>query len=71
MNKKELKEQAISLFIYQKLQEGYTIFKTRKDEYEFRILSRKYNELNFLTLDILPFVKYTDVIEEHGIRILN
>ena len=78
MNKKELKEQAISLFIYQKLQEGYTIFKTRKDEYEFRILSRKYNELNFLTLDILPFVKYTDVIkeggikiEEHGVKILN
>jgi hypothetical protein len=71
MNKKELKEQAISLFIYQKLQEGYTIFKTRKDEYEFRILSRKYNELNFLTFDIIPYVEYTDVIEEHGIRILN
>lgn len=78
MNKKELKEQTISLFIYQKLQEGYTIFKTNKNEYEFRILSRKYNELNFLTLDILPFVKYTDVIqegsikiEEHGIKILN
>jgi hypothetical protein len=78
MNKKELKEQTISLFIYQKLQEGYTIFKTRKDEYEFRILSRKYNSSNFLTLDILPFVKYTDVIqeggikiEEHGIKILN
>lgn len=71
MNKKQLKEQAISLFIYQKLQEGYTVLKISKNEYEFRILSRKYNELHFLTLDIIPYVEYTDVIQEGGVKILN
>ncbi len=71
MNKKELKEQTISLFIYQKLQEGYIVFKTQKNEYKFRIYSENYNEVNFFTLDILPYVKYTDVIEEGGIKILN
>ena len=69
MNKEELKEQAIALFIYKKLQEGYIVFKTQKNEYKFRILSRKHDEFNFLTLDIIPFVKYTDVIEEHGVKI--
>ena len=78
MNKKQLKEQAIALFIYQKLKEGYTVLKISSDTYEFRILSRKHDEFNFLTIDILPFVKYTDVIEEggikieeHGVKILN
>ena len=71
MNKKQLKEKAISLFIYRKLQEGYTVLKISKNEYEFRILSRKYDCTDFLTLDIIPFVKYTDVIEEGGMKILN
>ena len=71
MNKKQLKEKAISLFIYQKLQEGYTVLKISTDEYEFRILSREYDCVDFLTLDIIPYVKYTDVIEEGGIKILN
>ena len=71
MNKKELKKHAISLFIYQKLQEGYSVLKISRDTYEFRILSRKYNELHFLTLDIISFVKYTDEIEEGGVKILN
>ena len=71
MNKKELKEQAISLFIYQKLQEGYIVLKIRKNEYEFRIISENYNSSNFLTLDIIPYIEYTDIIREHGVKILN
>ena len=71
MTKKELKEQAISLFIYQKLQEGYTVLKINGDTYEFRILSRKYNYADFLTLDIIPYIKYTDEIEEGGVKMLN
>jgi hypothetical protein len=71
MNKKELKEQAISLFIYQKLQEGYSVLKISRDTYEFRIISENYNSSNFLTLDIIPYIEYTDEIEEHGIKILN
>ena len=71
MNKKELKKHAISLFIYQKLQEGYSVLKISRDTYEFRILSRKIDEVNFLTLDIIPYVEYTDIIREHGVKILN
>ena len=71
MNTKQLKEKAISFFIYQKLQEGYTVLKISRDTYEFRILSRKHDEFNFLTLDIIPYIKYTDEIEEGGVKILN
>ena len=71
MNKKQLKEKAISLFIYQKLQEGYTVLQIGRDTYEFRILSRKYDCADFLTLYIIPYVKCTDEIEESGIKILN
>ena len=71
MNKKELKEQAISLFIYQKLQEGYSVLKISKYTYEFRILSRKIDFVDFLTLDIIPYVEYTNIIRKGGVKILN
>ena len=71
MNKKQLKKQAIALFIYEKLKEGYTVLKISSDTYEFRILSRKHDEFSFLTLDIIPYIKYTDEIEEGGVKILN
>jgi hypothetical protein len=70
------KEERIMKFIFQKIEEGYNVIKIDTDLYEFRIINKKYNYADFITLDILPYVQYVDEINQgsnykNGFNILN